>query len=69
MKDLTIQEALQNIDVVVSNVTMKRAEHQALQQSITLVAQRCQLADKLEKEDGSTNEQSKLPRTDQKDSE
>ena len=47
---MTIQEALQNIDIVVSNVKMNRGEHQALQESIGLVFQRCQLADELEKE-------------------
>ena len=46
---MTIQEALQNIDIVVSNVQMKRGEHAALQQSISLIAQRCQRADELEK--------------------
>ena len=47
---MTIQEALRNIDIVVSNVPMKRAEHQALQQSISLIQQRCKRADELEKE-------------------
>lgn len=47
---MTIPEALQNIDVVVSNVPMKRQEHVALQQSIVLVQQRCKRADELEKE-------------------
>ncbi len=47
---MNIQEALQNIDIVVSNVSMKRAEHQALQQSVSLIAQRCKRADELEKE-------------------
>lgn len=47
---MTIPEALQNIDVVVSNVPMKRQEHLALQQSIALVQQRCKRADELEKE-------------------
>lgn len=46
---MTVQQALQNIDIVVSNVPMKRGEHQALQQSVSLIAQRCQLADELEK--------------------
>jgi len=48
---LTIQEAPQNIDVVVSNVPMKRQEHVALQQSISLVQQRCKRADELEQAD------------------
>jgi len=47
---MTIQEALQNVDIVVSNVQMKRAEHVALQESISLIAKRCQQADELEKE-------------------
>ena len=38
---MTVQEALQNIDIVVSNVQMKRAEHAALQQSIDLIARQC----------------------------
>ena len=47
---MTVQEALQNIDIVVSNVPMKRGEHQALQQSVGLIAQRCKVAYELEKE-------------------
>ncbi len=47
---MTVQEALKNIDIVVSSVPMKRGEHVALQQSVELVTQRCQLADELEKE-------------------
>lgn len=54
---MTIQEALQNIDIVVSNVQMKRGEHAALQESIGLIAQRCKRADELEKQ----NEESKDP--------
>lgn len=46
---MTIQEALQNIDIVVSNARMNRQEHAALQESIAIVAQRCQLVDELEK--------------------
>lgn len=45
-----IQVALQNIDIVVSNVQMKRSEHDQLKQDLILVTQRCQLADELEKE-------------------
>lgn len=48
---MTIQEALQNIDIVVSNVQMKRGEHAALQQSISLIAGRCKVADELEKKE------------------
>ena len=47
---MTIQEAIQNIDNVVSNVQMKRGDHIALQESIALVTQQCQLADELAKE-------------------
>ena len=47
---MTVQEAITNINVVVSNVAMKRDEHKALIDSIELVAQRCEVADKLEKE-------------------
>lgn len=46
---LTIQEALQNIDIVVSNTKMTSPEHDALKESILLVAQRCKQADELEK--------------------
>ena len=56
---MTVQEALQNIDIVVSNVPMKRAEHQALQQSVSLIAQRCKRADELEKEKQETEETGK----------
>lgn len=45
-----IQVALQNIDVIISNVQMKRNEHDQLKQDLVLVAQRCERADELEKE-------------------
>ena len=45
---MTVQEALQNIDAVVSSVKMNRQEHAALQESVDIVTQRCQLADKFE---------------------
>lgn len=54
---MTIQEALRNIDIVVSNVPMKRAEHQALQQSVSLIAQRCKRADELEEEKQKSNKE------------
>lgn len=41
---MTVQEALQNIVNVVSNAKMTGPEHDALRQSIGLVAQRCKLA-------------------------
>ena len=66
---MTVQEALQNIHTVVSNFPMKHSEHHVLQQSVELVVQRCQLADKLENKNGSTDKQPKLSRVDQKDSE
>jgi len=47
---MTVSEAIKNIDLVVGNVAMKREEHNALMTSITLVAQRCKVADELEKE-------------------
>ena len=56
---MTIQEALKNIDVVVSSVPMKRGEHIALQQSVELVTQRCQRADELEKESKPKKEKGK----------
>ena len=46
---MKVQDALQNINTVVSNTAMKLNEHQALQQSIQLIAQRCERADELEK--------------------
>lgn len=55
---MTIQEALQNIDIVVSNVQMKRGEHAALQQSISLIAERCKRADDYEQE---SKEEKKCP--------
>ena len=47
---MTVQEALTNIDIVAANARMNRQEHDSLKESITLIAQRCNLADKLEKE-------------------
>lgn len=52
---MTVQEALQNIYIVVSNIQLKYSEHQALQQSVGLIAQRCQRADELEKESEKSN--------------
>ena len=50
---MTPQEAIDNITIVISNARMTGPEHDALKQSIILVAQRCKLADELarEKED------------------
>ena len=47
---MTIQEALNNIDVVVSNARMLRAEHDALKESMLIITNRLQLANTLEKE-------------------
>ena len=47
---MTVNEALQNIDIVVAATKMNRQEHDTLRQSVTLVAQRCKRADELEKE-------------------
>jgi hypothetical protein len=67
---MTIQEALQNIDVVVSNARMNRQEHTALQQSISIVAKRCEVADKLEEEkNGRANDKSNISGANKKDSE
>jgi len=50
MTQLTVDEALKNIDIIVANARMNRQEHDALRQSVILVAQRCKRADELEKE-------------------
>jgi len=50
MAQLTVDEALKNIDIIVANARMNRQEHDALRQSVILVAQRCKRADELEKE-------------------
>ena len=46
---MTIQEALQNVNIVVENARMTGPERDALRQSIRLIIQRCQRADELEK--------------------
>ena len=50
MEQLTVNEALQNIDIIVAATKMNRQEHDALRQSVILVANRCKRADELEKE-------------------
>jgi len=50
MTQLTVDEALKNIDIIVANARMNRQEHDALRQSVMLVANRCKRADDLEKE-------------------
>ena len=47
---MTIQEAFTNVDVVVSNARMLRAEHNSLTESMTMIVERLKLADELEKE-------------------
>lgn len=47
---MTVEEALQNIDIIVAGTKMNRQEHDALRQSVMLVARRCKRADELEKE-------------------
>lgn len=47
---MTIDKALQNIDIVVAATKMNRQEHDALRQSVILIAQQCKKADELEKE-------------------
>lgn len=46
---MTVQEALQNVNIVVENARMTGPERDALRESIKLVLQRCQRADELEK--------------------
>ena len=58
---LTVQEAIKNIIVVVRNSKMNGDEHDALRDSMNLVAQRCELADKLEKEKNDAEAAKKIP--------
>ena len=58
---MKVQEAIQNICVVVSNARMTQQEHDTLKQSITLIAQRCQRADELEREIESYTKSKKNP--------
>jgi len=59
MAQLTVDEALKNIDIIVANARMNRQEHDALRQSVILVAQRCKRADELEKEKQAAEEAKK----------
>jgi len=59
MAQMTVNEALQNIDIVVAATKMNRQEHDALRQSVVLVAQRCKRADELEKEKQTAEEAKK----------
>lgn len=47
---MTVNEALQNIDVVVAAARMMRQEHDALRELLGVIAQRCKRADELEQE-------------------
>ena len=47
---MTVNEALQNIDIVVAAARMNRQEHDALRESLGVVARRCKRADELERE-------------------
>lgn len=47
---MTIKDAIQNIDMVVSSTKMSRQEHEALMQSIKLVADTCNEVEDLRKE-------------------
>ena len=54
--NLTVDEALKNIDMVVAATSLNREQHNILAASVRLIAERCQLADKLEKDlEGSKN--------------
>jgi len=79
---LTVQEAFNNIINVVSNAKMTGPEHDALKESIGVIAKRCKVADDLEtatkagqeskkqkeEENGPTNEPTDIPGTNQEDS-
>lgn len=45
---MTVNEALQNIDIVVANARMNRQEHDSLRESVRTVALKCKRADELE---------------------
>jgi len=47
---MTVNEALQNIDIVVAAAKMNRQEHDTLRQSVIIVAQQCKRVDESEKE-------------------
>lgn len=49
MKELTVQDALNNIAVVVSDAKMTGPEHEALKKSIVIITGRCNTATKFEK--------------------
>lgn len=45
---MTVNEALQNIDVVVAAARMNRQEHDALKEALGVIVLRCRKADELE---------------------
>jgi len=47
---MNIEQAIQNIDILIQNTRMTRQEHVELQGNLQLLAKRAQLADKLEQE-------------------
>lgn len=44
-----VQQALNNVEVIIANTPMKRNEHIELMNNLTLIKQRCEKADELEK--------------------
>ena len=47
---MNLDQAIQNIDILIQNTRMTRQEHVELQGNLQLLAKRAQLGDKLEKE-------------------
>lgn len=45
---MKIQEAIANIDSVISNANLNRQQHQVLIESMRLIVEQCKLADELE---------------------
>lgn len=58
---ITVPEALKNIDMVVATTNMNREQHNILAESVKLVAERCQLAEKLEAQLKAEKEAGKKP--------
>lgn len=46
---MKVQEAIKNVATVILNARMTGPEHSTLQQNLTLIMQRCERADELEK--------------------
>lgn len=53
---MNLEQAVGNIDIVLQNAQMKRAEHELVLNDLKLLVSRAQLADKLEKELGNAKE-------------